>query len=54
LKRLTIIGEFTKKSLHIDVAASIRSKRLNQILEQLIEKCGYPLMMRSDMVGDSE
>ena len=33
LKCLTMIDEFTKESLHIDVAGSIRSKRLIQILE---------------------
>lgn len=48
LKCLTMIDEFTKESLHIDVAGSIRSKRLIQILEQLIEDRGCPLMLRSD------
>ena len=43
-----MIDEFTKESLHIDVAGSIRSKRLIQILEQLIEDRGCPLMLRSD------
>lgn len=48
LKCLTMIDEFTKESLHIDVAGSIRSKRLIQILEQLIEDRRCPLMLRSD------
>ena len=48
LKCVTMIDEFTKASLHIDVAGSIRSNRLTQILEKLIEERGCPLMLRSD------
>lgn len=48
LKCLTMIDEFTKESLHIDVAGSIRSKRLIQVLEQLIEERGCPMILRSD------
>jgi putative transposase len=33
LKCLTMVDEFTKESLCIDVAGSIRSKRLIQVLE---------------------
>ncbi|NBT83220.1 MAG: IS3 family transposase, partial [Betaproteobacteria bacterium] len=48
LKCLTMIDEFTKESLHIDVAGSIRSKRLIQVLEQLIKERGCPMVLRSD------
>jgi putative transposase len=48
LKCLTMIDEFTKESLHIDVAGSIRSKRLIQVLEQLIKERGIPVVLRSD------
>jgi len=45
---LKLIDEFTKESLHIDVAGSIRSKRVIQILEQLIKERGTPLVLRSN------
>ena len=48
LKRLTMVDEFTKESLCIDVAGSIRSKRLIQVLEQLIKERGCPIVLRSD------
>jgi putative transposase len=48
LKCLTMVDEFTKESLHIDVAGSIRSKRLIQILEKLINERGCPMVLRSD------
>jgi putative transposase len=47
LKCLTMVDEFTKESLHIDVAGSIRSKRLIQILEKLINERGCPMVLRS-------
>jgi putative transposase len=37
---MTMIDEFTKESLCIDVAGSIRSRRLIQVLKQLIEERG--------------
>ena len=48
LKCLTMVDEFTKESLHIDVAGSIRSMRLIQILEKLINERGCPMVLRSD------
>jgi putative transposase len=45
---LTMVDEFTKESLCIDVAGSIRSKRLIQLLEQLIQERGCPMVLRSD------
>jgi hypothetical protein len=49
LKCLTMIDEFTKESLCIDVAGSIRSKRLIQVLEQLIKERGRPMVLKSDL-----
>ena len=43
-----MIDELTKKSLCIDVAGSIRSKRLIQVLEQLIKERGCPMVLRGD------
>ena len=43
-----MIDEFTKESLHIDLVDSIRSKRLIQVLEQLIKERGCPIVLRSD------
>jgi hypothetical protein len=42
-----MVDEFTKESLCIDVAGSIRSKRLIQVLEQLIEERGCPIVLIS-------
>ena len=36
LKCLTLIDEFTKECLHIDVAGSIKGKRVVQVLEEVI------------------
>jgi transposase InsO family protein len=47
LKCLTMVDEFTKESLYIDVAGSIRSRRLIQVLEQLIRERGRPMVLRS-------
>jgi putative transposase len=41
-------GGRVHQSLHIDVAGSIRSIRLIQVLEQLVEKRGCPMVLRSD------
>ncbi len=43
-----MVDELTKESLCIDVAGSIRSKRLIQVLEQLIKERGRPMVLRSD------
>jgi putative transposase len=48
LKCLTVVDEFTKESLCIDVPGSIRSKRLIRVLEQLIKERGCPMVLRSD------
>ncbi len=48
LKCLTIIDEFTRECLAIDVAASIRSTRVIDVLTRLISTRGAPLFLRSD------
>ena len=48
LKCLTMIDEFTKESLFIDVAGSIRGKRVVEVLEFVAVKRGYPQYLRSD------
>jgi putative transposase len=45
---LTVVDEFSKESLFIDVAGSIRSQQLIEVLEKLIDKRGFPLVLRSD------
>jgi putative transposase len=45
---LTIIGEFTRKSLAIDVGGSIRSRRVIDVLARLISLRGSPTHRRSD------
>ena len=41
LKCLTVVDEFSKESLFIDVAGSIRSQQLIEVLEKLIDKRGW-------------
>jgi len=48
LKCLTVIDEFTKVSLAIDVAGSIRSGRVIEVLSQLVSVHGAPKHVRSD------
>lgn len=48
LKCLTLIDESTKESLCIDVAGSIKGKRVVQVLEEVIAERGYPKVLRSD------
>jgi len=48
LKCLTVIDEFTRESLAIDVAGSIRSGRVIEVLSQLISVHGAPRYLRSD------
>ena len=48
LKCLTIIDEFTRECLAIDVAGSIRSKRVIEVLSRLVSQHGAPLFLRSD------
>lgn len=45
---LTVIDEFTKVSLAIDVAGSIRSGRVVEVLSQLVSVHGAPRYVRSD------
>lgn len=48
LKCLTVIDEFTRESLAIDVAGSIRSGRVIEVLSKLISQHGAPRYLRSD------
>ena len=48
LKCLTIIDEFTRECLAIDVAGGIRSGRVIEVLTQLVSLHGAPRYLRSD------
>ena len=48
LKCLTVIDEFTRECLAIDVAGSIRSARVIDVLTRLISAHGAPAFLRSD------
>ena len=48
IKCLTVVDEFTHECLAIDVAGSIRSKRVIEVLSRLISTHGAPLFLRSD------
>jgi putative transposase len=48
LKCLTVIDEFTRECLAIDVAGSIRSGRVIEVLSQLVSVRGTPKYLRSD------
>ena len=48
IKCLTIIDEYTRECLAIDVAGSIRSKRVIEVLSRLVSVHGAPLFLRSD------
>jgi putative transposase len=48
LKCLTIIDEYTRECLAIDVAGSIRSARVIEVLSKLISLHGVPRHLRSD------
>ena len=48
LKCLTVIDEFTRECLAIDVAGSIRSKRVIEVLAKLVSVRGAPVHLRSD------
>jgi len=48
LKCLTVIDEWTRESLAIDVAGSIRSRRVVEVLSRLISVHGAPSYLRSD------
>lgn len=48
LKCLTVIDEYTRECLAIDVAGSIRSNRVIKVLSRWVSVHGVPLFMRSD------
>ena len=48
IKCLTVVDEYTRESLAIDVAGSIRSCRVIEVLSRLISERGAPLSLRSD------
>ena len=50
IKCLTVIDEYTRECLAIDVAGSIRSRRVVEVLSRLVSIHGAPLFMRSDNV----
>ena len=48
VKCLTVVDEFTRECLTIDVAGSIRSKRVIDVLSRLVSVHGAPRYLRSD------
>ena len=48
LKCLTVIDEYTRECLAIDVAGSIRSRRVTEVLARLVSERGAPRIIRSD------
>jgi len=48
VKCLTIVDEFTHESLAINVAGSIRSGRVIEVLSRLVSERGAPQHLRSD------
>jgi putative transposase len=48
LKCLTVVDEFTRECLAIDVAGSIRSGRVIEVLSRLVSVHGSPRHLRSD------
>jgi putative transposase len=48
LKCLTIVDEWTRECLAIDVAGSIRSRRVIEVLTRLVSLHGAPRYVRSD------
>jgi putative transposase len=48
LKCLTVIDEFTRECLAIDVAGSLRSGRVIEVLSKLVSVRGAPTYLRSD------
>jgi len=48
IKCLTIVDEFTAECLAIDVAGSIRSRRVIEVLSKLVSTHGAPRYLRSD------
>ncbi|ANC44743.1 transposase [Pandoraea pnomenusa] len=48
VKCLTVVDEYTRECLAIDVAGSIRSRRVIEVLSRLISVHGAPRYLRSD------
>lgn len=48
IKCLTVVDEFTRECLAIDVAGSIRSSRVIEVLSRLVSLHGAPAALRSD------
>jgi len=48
IKCLTVIDEYTRECLAIDVAGGIRSARVIEVLNRLVSQRGAPSYMRSD------
>jgi putative transposase len=48
IKCLTVVDEYTREALAIDVAGSIRSSRVIEVLAKLISTRGAPRYLRSD------
>ena len=48
IKCLTVLDEYTRECLAIDVAGSIRSRRVVEVLSRLVSMHGAPLFVRSD------
>ncbi len=48
LKMLTLIDEFTRECLAVEVGVSIKSERVKQILQKVCLKTGFPEIIRSD------
>ena len=48
IKCLTVIDEFTREALAIDVAGSIRSARVIEVLARLMSEHSAPRYLRSD------
>ena len=48
LKCLTVVDEFTRECLAIDVGSSIRSERVIEVLSKLVSVRGVPRYLRSD------
>src|SRR5271156_1959641 len=48
LKCLTVVDEYTRECLFIDVAGSIRSRQVIEVLSRLVSTHGAPKYLRSD------